>query len=172
MILAGYENTVVMQRHSRTGCVPSAIEWMARYKGALDLAAYVGFQERFDLTRQGGTNDFESVAAAVRRVFPQVRVRRVPDFHSADDKLNAIRETLERQQPVLLSLAQARASGGCDYHVVPVVEVDSESVTVLWMNSDTIEGQRKPFPADEIRRLHATYPGGKDLLVWDPQAAQ
>jgi hypothetical protein len=78
--------------------------------------------------------------------------------HSADDKLNMIRETLERHQPVLMSLAQARPVGGLDYHVVPVVEIDSESVIVLWMNSDTIEGQRKRFVFDEIRRLHATYP--------------
>ena len=168
MILAGYECVVVLQRDSSTGCVPSGIEWMARYKGALDLAAYEGFQERFDLTRHGGTNDFESVAAAVRLVFPQVRLRRVPDFHSADDKLNAIREALEKQQPVLMSLAQPHPAGWCNYHVVPVVEVDSESVTVLWMDSDTIEGQRKRFAISEVQRLHASYPGGKDLLVWDP----
>lgn len=167
MILAGYESVVVLQRQPHTGCVPSAIEWMARYKGALDLAAYEGFQERFDLTRQGGANDFESVAAAVRQVFPRVRLRRLPDFHSADDKLNAIRDCLEKQQPVVMSLALPRVDG-TNYHVVPVVECDSESVTVLWMDSDTIEGQRKWFAISEVQRLHASYPGGKDLLVWDP----
>lgn len=168
MILAGYESVVVLQRQSRTGCIPSAVEWMARFKGALDLTAYEGFQERFDLTRQGGANDFESVAVAVRREFPQVRVLRVPDFHSADDKLNAIRDFLEKQQPVAMSLAQALPGGGANYHVVPVVEVDTHSLTVLWMNADTIEGQRRRLAIGEVRRLHATYPGGKDLLGWDP----
>ncbi|MFN6196558.1 MAG: hypothetical protein ACK5BN_22365, partial [Planctomycetota bacterium] len=128
MILAGYERVVVLQRQPSTGCVPSAIEWMARFKGALDPSAYEGFQERFDLTLQGGTNDFESVAAAVRLVFPQVRVRRIPEVHSADDKLQAIRDFLEKQHPVVMSLAVPRPGGGAAYHVVPVVEVDSESV--------------------------------------------
>ena len=32
-ILKDYEGTLVVQRNPITGCIPSAIEWMMKYKG-------------------------------------------------------------------------------------------------------------------------------------------
>ena len=41
-------------------------------------------------------------------------------------------------------------------HIVPVVEPDDTSLTVLWMEQETVEAHR----------LNNAVPGGRDVLVW------
>lgn len=159
--LDGYNNTLVIQRNRRTGCIPSGIEWMARYMKVHEVDC-ISFQEDFDLEARGEKcNGFETVPPAVSMNYPQIATT-PRGFENADDKIACIRATISQGLPCLVSLWQE----GNGFHVVPVVEADDTSITVLWMDKATVEAQRRVFDYSEVRRLHNAVLGGRDILVW------
>lgn len=159
--LDGYSNTLVKQRSPRTGCIPSGIEWMVRYMKVQGVNC-ASFQEDFDLEAQGRMgNGFETVPAAVSKTYPQIATT-PRAFENADDKIACIRDAIAQGTPCLVSLWQE----GNGFHVVPVVEADDTSITVLWMDKETIEAQRRVFDYSEVRRLHDAVSGGRDILAW------
>ncbi len=162
-ILSNYENTLVIQRNTKTGCIPTAIEWMVQYMqvGGIDFAT---FQEDFDLEARGiEGNGFGSVAAAVSISHPNVQTAHI-HFDDADAKLLRIRECIDGQVPCVLAVLQI----GQPFHAVPIVEAHSGSIAVLWLDAGSIEGQRREFTDEEIKGWHENDGGGgRDILVWE-----
>jgi hypothetical protein len=59
--LLDYHKILVIQRQQRTGCIPSAIEWMLRYVKVKGID-FDTFQEKYDLAYQDkGDNHFGSI---------------------------------------------------------------------------------------------------------------
>ena len=162
--LNDYENIVVVQRNRQTGCIPSAIEWMFRYRGT-DIPD--DFQERYDLAvnRIVETNTFSLVSSAVNRDFRDINfeIRNESDFEDGNHKLSYIEEKISSQIPCLISITQ-RSTGG--WHCVPVIEINSRSVIVLWMDNPIIGQQIRRYPRRNLARIHDDWPGGKDTLSY------
>jgi hypothetical protein len=126
------------------------------------------FQDEFDLdmARQPSEpfrNDFESVASAIQAKYPPVRFK-VNIFAQLDGlgKLRFVEEHVSQQRPLLISLAQAPFGGG-GYHIMPVVDMDDHTLTLLKILSADGNPQLQQLPKSELVRIHDNYPGGKDV---------
>lgn len=159
--LDGYKDTLVIQCNRETGCIPSGIEWMARHMGVSD-ASFDYFQEEFDLASRGiEPNGFGNVPTAVAAKYERVQTAPI-GFPDANDKIACIADCIGRGIPCLISLWQGNGS----FHIVPVVATDETSITVLWMDGETIEDQTRSITHDNIRQWHSAVEGGHDILVW------
>lgn len=168
--LKNYDQLLVHQRRTSTGCIPTGIEWMFRFAlrqgslGQIKPSDLDDFQERFDLDHGNSQpqNNFDSVPAAVAEAFPEIQFHK-EDFATGAEKLRRIEELLEQQIPCLLSLSNGPGKG---WHIMPVVEVAGGEVVLLTLNGSTVVEQRRTIAISEVVRRHDEYPGGKDILVW------
>ena len=157
--LNNYEETLVVQRNPITGCIPSAIEWMIRHK---ETEAPDDFQEKYDLEANGkGKNTFETVSSAVQKEFSDLNFEFL-EFDNGKDKLEHIEKRISEQTPCLISITQSPTGG---WHTVPVVEIDSGSVFVLWMDTYDIVKQIRRYPRLNLEMMHDKWKGGKDTLA-------
>jgi len=158
-ILKDYEGTLVVQRNPITGCIPSAIEWMMKYKG---VEVPNNFQEKYDLENQKiAENTFKTVHSAVLKTYSKLNFEFL-EFDNGKDKLAHIEKRISEQIPCLISITQSPTGG---WHIVPVVEIDSTNVFVLWMDTFDIVKQIKRRPRRNLEMMHDRWPGGKDILA-------
>ena len=157
----------VHQRRTETGCIPTGYELILRTVGAqgVDFAA---FQDEFDLDcnrkpHEPFLNNFESVAAAVKAKHPEVKFRSA-SFPKGEGtkKLAFIEQHLRKKRPLLVSVAMV-PFGGKGWHIMPVVDMDTDSLTFLKFvhANGSIELQRidKPY----LVTIHDQHDGGHEV---------
>ena len=162
-----WQRSAVHQRRPRSGCIPTGYEMILRSVGAqgIDLST---FQDDFDLDqrlRAGGTprNNFESVAAEVRKKYPSVCFRREGfDKTKGDEKLKFVEERLAKKQPVLVSIAN-EPFGGNGWHIMPVVDATEDKLILLKHVDANGTPETCELPKAEFVRIHNQYNGGDDV---------
>ena len=161
-ILPNYHDTLVIQRQQKSGCVPSAIEWVLKYL-KIENVNFNGFQEKYDLIYQKkGNNDFGTISNLIKQDYPQVAlICKIFEPGCGKEKIEFINDLINKTIPGLISISLSPYGG---WHIVPVVEIDERRMAVLWMIEDTIERQKKEFPLSEIEFRHNEWPGGRDIL--------
>jgi hypothetical protein len=87
-------------------------------------------------------------------------------FSKGKEKTGFIRDLINKSIPVLISIAMGQKG---PWHIVPVVEIDQQVMTVLWMIEDTLEKQKRNITLTEIEFRHDNWEGGQDILYWDKQ---
>lgn len=161
-ILSGYKNICVVQRNPQTGCIPTGVEWMLRYKGIQGID-FTNFQERFDLDlqkRKLGINNFNSVSTAITQAYPAAKFASKP-FSTGKEKLSFIEDLILKGIPCLVSIALTPFGG---WHIVPVVEIDKDIVKVLWLHDPDITKQVASFLRAHLEFIHDNWVGGQDIL--------
>jgi hypothetical protein len=165
-VFPNWQNFAVMQRRAQTGCIPTGYEMILRAAGATGID-FKTFQDDFDLEKDlpenaPRLNDFGSVAQAVRKKYPSV----VFDFQTfakgkGAAKLAFVEDRIRLGQPFLVSLALPPPGGG--WHIMPVVDADDGSLTLLWsISADGRPDLRKLLKSDLVR-IHDTHPGGEEV---------
>lgn len=159
--LIGYRNTCVVQHNPRTGCIPAGIEWMLRFKGVKGVD-FSDFQEQFDLQGKGG-NNFQSVSSSVSFAYPHIKFQ-FREFITGKEKLAFVEALLAQGKPCLMSIA-LKPEGG--WHIVPVVEINSKTVSILLMDDADTKKQVRCCQRDYLEYIHDNWPGGKDILAFE-----
>jgi hypothetical protein len=166
-VFPDWRSFAVPQRRLATGCIPTGYEMILRAAGAqgIDFAA---FQDQFDLDKvrqphEPYRNNFESVAAAVQVRYPSVSFK-VARFTRGDgaSKLRFVEEHVSHKRPLLISLAQTPFGGG-GWHIMPVVDMDDHTLTLLNIVRPDGNMQLQKLPKSELVRIHDNYPGGDDV---------
>jgi len=160
--LENYEKVLVEQKNLLTGCIPTSIEWMMRYKG---ITVTEDFQEEYDLEKKGkAENTFESISTEILKNKFKIKfeIKDEKDFPDGKQKFKYIEKLISKQIPCLISITLEPVG---NWHIVPVVEIHYKSVYVLSMNGTTIEVQLKRYPRGGLEWAHNHWPGGKDILA-------
>ena len=166
-VFPNWSSFAVPQRRVQTGCIPTGYEMILRAVGVQGIE-FATFQDEFDLeiTRKQNEpfrNNFGSVAAAVRTKYPSVCIK-VSRFASGDGvgKLRFVEEHLSQKRPLLISLAQ-KPFGRSGWHIMPVVDLDDEILTLLNIVQMNGNAKLQKLPKSEFVRIHDEYPGGDDV---------
>lgn len=167
--LKGYEKIIVPQRHRETGCIPTGIEWMIRYKASQTGKWHIpedelkDFQEKYDLELNGtGSNWFSSIEKEIKKTYPQIPLEIISFDDSGIDKYNHIEGLIKKGTPCIISIKKNRQENA---HIVPVVEIDETIVNVIW-DADFTEGQKiVSIPRELLINLHDEGVIGKNILI-------
>ena len=172
-VFPNWKQFAVHQRRPCTGCIPTGYEMLLRAVGAEGID-FPSFQDDFDLDQnlkpgEQPRNNFESVAAEVRKKYPCVNFRRV-GFESGRgaDKLAFVEQRLANQQPVLVSLA-LKPFGKKGWHIMPVVDATDDELILLRGVPSSGTPETCNLRRDEFVRIHNQYDGGDDvghLAAW------
>ena len=152
--LPHWKDTVVEQKHRKTGCIPTAYEWMISYLEIKSVNLDT-FQDDFDLELRGeGSNSFITVAERVIKKYPQARIN-VRDFTDGLEKIEFIKGLLQNDIPCVMSLTIYPEGG---WHMVPVVYIDDTEMKVVWTGDIVCR-----YTLTDIINRHNNWPGGKDI---------
>jgi hypothetical protein len=132
---------------------------------------FATFQDEFDLdkdiaqTKQPARNNFDSVAAAVNKKYPHVIFKRL-GFRKGEGqkKVQKIEEMIQGKRPVLISLA-LEPFGGQGWHIVPVVDSDSDTFTLLWIVFSNGQCETKKIKKALVAEVHEKFDGGDDIAI-------
>lgn len=159
-VLSDYKNICVTQKNPQTGCIPTGIEWMLRYKG-IQGVDFSCFQERFDLQgRQLANNNFDTVRNAITQIYSFLKLDK-KEFQTGKEKLTFIEDLISKGTPCLISITLTPFGG---WHIVPVVKIDEEIVKVLWLHVPDITKQTVSFLRAHLEFIHDNWLGGQDIL--------
>jgi hypothetical protein len=163
--LPDWDKCLIEQRDLERGCIPTGYEWMTRVAGIEDVNLET-FQEDFNLEARGeGENNFDSIAEAVERRYPGVRIQR-KSFETGEEKAEFIQELMEKGIPCLMSLA-LDPGGKC--HIAPVIYVDDQRMELAWMVDKEGMARICEISLDEVKKVHDDWPGGKDIAWLDQE---
>jgi hypothetical protein len=152
----------VHQRRAGSGCIPTGFEMLLRAAGAKGID-FARFQDDFDLDQHGGQpqNHFVSVGNAIRKQYPNVEF--TCDFFpkgKGSDKLARVEELVHLKKPMLVSLALTPAGG---WHIMPVVDSDSDSLTLLHHVDKAGTPQTLKVQKDDFVHRHDNWNGGEEI---------
>lgn len=158
-----WQKHAVTQKHLNTGCIPTAYETMLKSKGAAEID-FANFQEEFDLERKGiEGNHFVNVAAAIQKKYPDVEFPCEP-FATGAEKLARVEEMIANGEQVLVSITNEPEHGpGNGWHIMPIVDSDDDSLTLLVYMPDTRVPVTKKISKKDFVDYHDNYGGGKEI---------
>jgi len=166
--LKNYKQIVVPQRHKKTGCIPTGIEWMVRYKASQTGEMNIpendlnDFQEDFDLELNGtGNNWFSSIKKEVEKKHPEISLE-IVEFNTGTEKYNYIEKLIEKGTSCIIPIRRTQYE---DAHIVPVVEIDKTEVKVIWDADFNVGSKIKPISRGDLIRLHDGGIIGKAILI-------
>jgi hypothetical protein len=160
-----WQKFCVVQRRPDSGCIPAGYEMILRAAGATGID-FATFQDDFDLDKnrlpwQEGQNNFDSVADAVSRRYPEVRFQS-RSFLVGDEKLRFVEEQIAHQRPVLVSIA-LNWIGQQGWHICPVVDATTAELALMWSVGPSGFPEVRPINKAEFVRVHDTFPGGREV---------
>lgn len=162
-----WEQYVVPQRRFETGCIPAGYEFLLKAVHAQGID-FTNFQDEFDLDKdrkphEPARNNFQSVANAIQAKYPHV-VFHVIRFDSGRgaEKLRFIEEHIAKERPLLVSIAQT-PFGGSGWHIMPVVDMDKESLILLRIMRMDGTKELQMLSKSQLVSIHDAYPGGDDV---------
>jgi len=129
---------------------------------------FSAFQDDFDLDKnrlphEPPRNNFESVAAVVRAKYPLVNFEWT-SFPKGDGakKLAFVEGHLQKQRPLLLSLALA-PFGGNGWHIMPVVDMDQDKLTLLRFVNANGMVDLQHVNKNDLVSIHDSFDGGHEV---------
>jgi len=146
-------------------CIPAGLEWMLQF---LDINPPVlNFQEEIN-KRTGGNNSFASCLQALKDLAPSIGQQFLTQNFvqgNGQDKLNYVEQCITHQKPCLISvnLLEGSLQPSRNYHIVPVIGIDSQ--TVLVSNWNGVPTPVTPLSRHYLIDIHDSYPGGDDVLT-------
>ena len=168
---SNWQQYVVKQKRLATGCIPTGYEMILRAAGITHVD-FTTFQDEFDLDTDlkpgvQPRNNFESVAQAISARYPDIRFKRL-GFGKGEGqkKLEAVERMISHRIPVLISLALA-PFGGRGWHIMPVVDSTTDSLTLLWGVDDSGSPQTETLKKSDFVDIHENFPGGDDIAILD-----
>ena len=157
-----WQQFAVHQRRNDTGCIPTGYEMLLRAAGAKGID-FKTFQDDFDLDQHGGQprNHFVSVGEAIKKKYPNVDYVCEPFAKGKGaEKLARVEERVQNRQPVLISLAQTPVGG---WHIMPVVDSDANSVTLLEHVDKDGNVHTKTIQKTDFVTRHDYWKGGDEI---------
>jgi hypothetical protein len=161
-----WKQHAVHQRRPMTGCIPTGYEMILRAVGAKGIN-FASFQDDFDLDVNLGRgqiepkNHFGSVASEIRKQYPWVDFD-WKQFSTGSEKVRFIDEQLVKQQPVLISLAQA-PFGGRGWHIMPVVDATEDQYLLLEFVESNGTLRTKWIAKADVAAIHDQHDGGCEV---------
>ena len=157
-----WRNSAVIQKR-RTGCIPTGYEFLLRMANISGIN-YNSFQDEFDLNMKNMNGNFNSVATAIKNVYPSINIKiNTYNKGAGQEKLNKILEIFNLNQPVLASVNQHELTGGDDCHIMPVIGIWNDSLLLLESYSPNSMAILFDFPFTKFIEIHQRYPGGDDI---------
>ncbi|KKK62001.1 hypothetical protein LCGC14_3008690, partial [marine sediment metagenome] len=102
--LIEWQKALVIQKDHRFGAIVAGYEWMIRHNKIKDIS-FETFQDDFNLqAKDKGKNDFDPIANAVSKKYPNVRVK-FKNFKDGREKVEFVKELISKNVPCMLSLA-------------------------------------------------------------------
>jgi hypothetical protein len=151
------------QRNKSSGCIPWTYEWMLRVKGA--TVDFTDFQERYDLKGSGkGDNNFSTVASAISKDYSNVCIESKSFLkEQGKDKIDFLHAQATSGRLCAYSLAFEREGILLGWHIMPVISIDEDSVTMVFSFDEKIrEPKLLPFKRSYLIDVHQRLPGGDD----------
>jgi hypothetical protein len=159
-----WQQFAVHQRRQNTGCIPTAYEILLR-AAQVNNVDFASFQDDFDLDKNGGEpkNHFVSVAKAIEAKYPDVKFQ-CESFQKGEgkNKLARVEEFIQKQQPVIVSLANA-AFGGKGWHIMVVVDANAENLTLLEYVFADGRIKTKTVSKQQFVDIHDKFAGGDEV---------
>ena len=162
-----WQKYAVKQKRNETGCIPTGYEMILRAADCKNVN-FETFQDEFDLDKnlrlgERPQNNFESVADAVKTKYPDIQFKHIGfEKGEGQKKLAAVEKMISQKLPVLISLALA-PFGGRGWHIMPVVDSNEGSLTLLWVVDDKLGPQTKTITKTDFVRVHESCEGGNDI---------
>jgi hypothetical protein len=167
----GWRKYVIKQKRPTSGCVSWGYE-IILHAADVKCVDFQTFQDDFDFDKdrrpgQEPVNNFRSVGEAIKKKYPQV-IFKIMEFSQGkgNDKLKIVEQQIERQHPILISLA-LEAFGQKGYHIMPVVDATDDSLVLLHSLDKKNEPVTCEIPKSEFVRIHDKYSGGNDVAFLD-----
>lgn len=154
------------QRRIETGCIPTGYEMILRAADAKGVD-FGSFQDDFDLDVSIGRgqsvplNNFESVAEEIRKKYPWVEFAS-KSFATGNEKLIFIDESLSKNQPILISLAQA-PFGRPGWHIMPIVDANDKEYLLLQHVREDGSCLTDWLSKAYVASIHDRFSGGKEV---------
>ncbi len=154
----------VVQKRTKTGCIPTCYEMLARSSGISGID-FNSFQDDFDLdqdeNRESNKNDFYSVADAVLKKYPSLRFE-CKEFITGKEKTDFLEKRIQEKKPTLLSLNMV-AVGYTGYHIMPILEYENDEYTLLNALLQNNEVHTHTVSRQKIEETHDKFPGGREV---------
>ena len=150
--IPNWRKTRVTQKDPMHGCTPAGYEWLIRYYNV----PYVNlptFQDEFNLESKGINNNFDTIANAIKGVYPNINIK-TKIFSNGYDKIYFINSLILNHVPCLISLPT-----GPNWHTMVVGYIDDTKLTLF----DPATGNYHQIPINQIIDNHNNIEGGKDI---------
>lgn len=167
-IFPEWRSFAVPQRRLKTGCIPTGYEMILRAAHVSGIE-FASFQDDFDLDKDSPTggpyrNNFKSVAASIQAKYPRVCFEAVRfDHGKGGDKLIFVEQHLQQKSPLLISLALEPFGWPGHYHIMPVVDIDDDTLTLLVIMKPDGNPELLPLAKQKFVQIHDSHQGGDDV---------
>ena len=166
-VFRDWQRYAVSQTHDYS-CIAAGYEMILRAAGA-DGIDFATFQDEFNFDkdyRPGETephNSFGRIRTAIAERYPNV-IFGERSFAQGDGagKLAFIEEQLAQQRPILVSLA-LEPFGHDGWHIMPVVDIDDDTVTLLNCLRDDGSPDLLHLRKQDLVDIHNNFDGGKEV---------
>ena len=159
-----HHQQISVWQHDSYGCIPAGVEWLLRYCG-INVGDSLQFQLKHDQRYQGRDNNFKNVKQSAEVDYPYARFSvEVYDLpQTGKDKLLRVENLIDDDIPALISVQLSyQKDGRIGFHIVPVVKIDDETVTVSnWEGKPEL----KSFPRQDLIDRHDHYSGHDILFI-------
>ncbi len=160
--LPGYDRVRSYQIDRDNGCVPWGMEWLIRYKGLnsgvweIPENQLTSFQNRYNLfvrTNRSVQNTFSSVLESIRNDYPNVGIIICSDYgkNQAQQKYERIEELTAQGIPCVTSIRLQERDRA---HVVPVVQIQQDEISVIWEIPETGNIIPRPILKTSLYQMH------------------
>ena len=136
--------------------------------GSASGVDFTGFQAKYNLSASGnGVNTFSTISDAVRLDYPQVDIQFESfkkDSAGAKLKIARLRDLVESGVLCCISVS-GRCRNAC--HIVPVVEVEGDSLTAIWDYPENATLKTRDFAHQDLEDRHTDLAGGNDIAYFE-----
>jgi len=162
-----WQKYVVKQKQPATGCIPTGYQMILMAAGTKGVD-FDKFQDEFDFDKdlkpgESPRNNFDSVAEAIRVKHPNIHFKHICfPKNEGSKKLELVENLILQRKPVLISLALAPFAGR-GWHIMPVVDSSSDSLTLFWGIDDHGTADIKMLNKADFVHIHERFQGGDDI---------
>jgi hypothetical protein len=163
-----WEKFIVPQKRPNSGCIPTGFEILLRAAG-IEGINYETFQDEFDLDKdrkpqEQPKNDFDSVSLAVQKKYPNVNFKRISfPKGKGEEKLNFVEEQITKHRLILVSIALLPIFNVLGWHIMPVVDIDKDNLTLLYSVETNGRKQILKLKRLDFISIHNNFDGGDDV---------
>ena len=161
-VLPRYSQIIVPLIDTDLGCTPWAIEWMIRYKANATNSWEIPecdldiFQHKYNLHEQTGgdiENTYVNILEMAREFHPNIGLIHCNNYGNgqAVQKYQHIEQLIGQGMPCITTI---RLPPQDNAHIVPVTEVGSDDVGVIWNITSSGHQEIRSFPKTDLYHMH------------------